>query len=258
MDRKKWGLLLKTLRIVAVLLVIKAGVVVAGLEVLPINNLLTSFVGAVMFTIAIIFTGTLVDYKESEKIPGDLATSIQSLSDDIDFIPLGDDTLRRTFHEDLHALLKAICRNFRANKWDITTVRVAIGKINGDIRALAELNVAPPILVRMRNELTSIDRISNRVSTIAETSFIPTAYAISQVAIGAVILVLLFLRVDPPLLGLLLFAAINMLTIGLLLLIMDMDNPFEVGLDTYADVNLYLLADLEQTMDTGREKSQDE
>jgi len=38
------------------------------------------------------------------------------------------------------------------------------------------------------------------------------------------------------------------LAIGLLLLIKDMDNPFEVGAGTYADVNLDLLWDLQREM----------
>jgi sugar phosphate permease len=100
----------------------------------------------------------------------------------------------------------------------------------------------------MRNELTAIDRISNRIATIAGTSFIPTAYAISEVAIGAVIVVLLFLKMDSLLQGLVLFGAIAVLSIGLLLLIKDMDNPFEVGAGTYADVNLDLLWHLQEEM----------
>jgi hypothetical protein len=40
-----------------------------------------------------------------------------------------------------------------------------------------------------------------------------------------------------------------MLLVALLLLIRDMDNPFEVGKKTYADIDLFLLWDLEKKLD---------
>jgi hypothetical protein len=245
---KKWGLLAKTMGIVLVLLVGKVIISFAGWEVFPMNALVTAFIGAVIFTLAIIFTGTLVDYKESEKIPGDLATSIRSLSHDFDVVPGVDKGIIRQGKNDIVLLLDLICENFRSNNWETAKVHSGIRKVNTDIHALAGLNVAPPLLVKMRNELTAIDRISNRIATIAGTSFIPTAYAISEVAIGAVIVVLLFLKMDSLPQGLVLFGAIAVLAIGLLLLIKDMDNPFEVGAGTYADVNLDLLWDLQREM----------
>jgi hypothetical protein len=95
---------------------------------------------------------------------------------------------------------------------------------------------------------TNIDRISHRVKTIAETSFIPAAYAISELAAAGVIILLFFVKLDPFYEGLVLFFVINMLLIALLLLIKDMDNPFEVGKKTYADIDLFLLWDLEENL----------
>jgi hypothetical protein len=245
---KKWGLLAKTMGIVLVLLAVKVIISFAGWEVFPMNALVTAFIGAVIFTLAIIFTGTLVDYKESEKIPGELATSIRSLSHDFSIIPGINGDIIRQGKSDVALILDLVCENFRSNSWDTGKVHDGIRKVNNDIHNLAGLNVAPPLLVKMRNELTAIDRISNRIATIAGTSFIPTAYAISEVAIGAVIIVLLFLKMDSLPQGLVLFGAIAVLAIGLLLLIKDMDNPFEVGEGTYADVNLDLLWNLQLEM----------
>jgi hypothetical protein len=46
---------------------------------------------------------------------------------------------------------------------------------------------------------------------------------------------------DPYLEGIIIFAVICSMLIGLLLLIRDMDNPFETGSNTYADVDLETL-----------------
>jgi len=58
--------------------------------------------------------------------------------------------------------------------------------------------------------MTTIDRLSHRIKTIADTSFIPAAYAISELAAVGVIILLLFIKTD----------------------LKDMDNPFEMGKNT--------------------------
>jgi len=66
---KKWGLIGKALVLTAVLLVIRLVIDISNLDILGLTNLITAFIGGAIFTIAIIFTGTLTDYKESERIP---------------------------------------------------------------------------------------------------------------------------------------------------------------------------------------------
>jgi hypothetical protein len=43
---------------------------------------------------------------------------------------------------------------------------------------------------------TNIDRISNRIETIKETTFILAAYNVAQLAVGATIVTLLFMSID--------------------------------------------------------------
>lgn len=69
---RKWGLILKALSITTVLLIFRLAIDFLGFDILSLTNLITAFVGGAMFTVAIILTGTLTDYKESERIPGDL------------------------------------------------------------------------------------------------------------------------------------------------------------------------------------------
>ena len=79
---KKWGLTLKVLAIVFILLIIKMVISQFDLDIATASPLITALVGGVIFTIAIIFTGTLTDYKENEKIPGELAASLKALYKD--------------------------------------------------------------------------------------------------------------------------------------------------------------------------------
>jgi hypothetical protein len=82
-----------------------------------------------------------------------------------------------------------------------------------------------------------------------ETSFIPAAYAISELATAAAIVLLMFIKLDPLYEGLVVFLAFSALLISLNLLIRDMDNPFEVGEDSHADVDMVLLWKLEDYLE---------
>ena len=243
--KKKWGLTIEVLVIVFILLVLKIIIFFYDLEVASASPLIPALVGGVIFTIAIIFTGTLSDYKESEKIPGELAASIKALYNDSKVLPIDDEvTSRMRVH--IKDLLHAINSNFRKNNWDLHEINSTMNAINNDIRLLSIKGMAPPLIVKLRVELINIDKISNRIKTVAETSFIPAAYGIAELAVGAVLIMLLFLKIEPAFEGFALIGATSSLLIGLILLIKDMDNPFEIGKKTYADVDLSLLWDLEE------------
>jgi hypothetical protein len=49
-----------------------------GAEFLSLSSLFTAVVSANIFLIGFLISGVLVDYKESEKIPGDMAASIET------------------------------------------------------------------------------------------------------------------------------------------------------------------------------------
>jgi hypothetical protein len=245
---KTWGLIIRAAGITAVLLVMRLVFDYLNLDGLEVTSLITAFIGAAIFTIAIIFAGTLTDYKESEKIPSDIVTSVRTLYSDIDLVRIPDQTHIFQMRENTAALMRCINKNFRDNKWNMNEIGEAIDTLNADISRLVDMGVAPNYVIKLKTELTTIDRISHRVKTIAETSFIPAAYAISELAAAGVIILLFFVKLEPFYEGLLLFFVISMLLISLLLLIKDMDNPFEVGKKTYADIDLFLLWDLEETL----------
>jgi hypothetical protein len=242
----KYGLILKAFGITISLLVIRLVFDYLNFDILAVTNLITAFIGGAIFTIAIIYTGTLADYKESEKIPGEIATSIRTFYSDLALIRVTDKMLVHGMQEKTAALMRCINTNFRNNAWSLEEMDTVIDTINEDISKLVDLNVPPNFVIKLKTEMTNIDRISHRIKTIAETSFIPAAYAISELAAAGVIILLFFVKLDPYYEGLVLFTVLCMLLTALLLLIKDMDNPFEVGKNTYADIDLFLLWDLEK------------
>ncbi|MCX6701369.1 MAG: hypothetical protein NTV68_15855 [Methanomicrobiales archaeon] len=252
----KWGLIFKALGITITLLIVRLVFDYLKFDILSVTNLITAFIGGAIFTIAIIFAGTLTDYKESEKIPGEIVTSIRTMYSDLTLVRVKNGTLIAGMQGNVAALMRCINKNFRDNTWDLEAMDKAIDAVTSDISTLVDEGVPPNFIIKLKSELTAIDRLSHRVKTIADTSFIPAAYAISELAAAGVIILLFFVKLDPYYEGLVLFTVLSMLLISLLLLIRDMDNPFEVGQKTYADVDLFLLWDLEKKLDekTGYKK----
>ncbi|MBI4332164.1 MAG: hypothetical protein HY673_12875 [Chloroflexi bacterium] len=241
----KFALILRSAAIIAMLVLVKLAVHLLDLDVVSASPVITALIAGVIFTIAIIFTGTLADFKESEKIPGDLAGSIKSLFRDSRVPNLKDAGLTPGLQGRLEELLHTVIESFKSNDRKSAEIDLAIAAVDEDIYRMAQDGAPPPLIARMRNELTTTDKTCHRIQVIMETSFIAAAYHIAIIATGAVLLVLLFIQMGPFLEGLLLYSATAFVLISLLLLIKDMDNPFEVGKKTSADVDLSILFHLE-------------
>jgi hypothetical protein len=80
------GLIFKALAITAFLLIVRLAIYFAGMDILKVTSLIIALVCGAIFTIAIILTGTLADFKESERIPGELVTALSALHADTEFV----------------------------------------------------------------------------------------------------------------------------------------------------------------------------
>jgi hypothetical protein len=243
--KKKWGIMVKAVILMLVLLIPRTIIDLYGYDTVPISPVVGAFITGAIFTIAIIFTGTFTDFKESEKVGGDLAAALKALYNDSRVIPLADGSQTQVFRGHVRDLHRIISSGLRENNFRLDEVNRGMDVVNRDIRALAFLNVAPPLIAKLRNELGQIDKTCNRIEVIIRTDFIPAAYALAEVATGSVILLMLFVKMDPVFEATIVFMVICTTLIGLLLLIRDMDNPFEFGPDTFADVDLETLVFLE-------------
>jgi len=244
----KWGLIGKAAVITAILLVVRLAFDYLSLNVLTLTNLVTAFITGAIFTVGIILAGVLTDYKESEKIPGEIAVAIRGMNSDLRLVHVADKEIVPRMQTKICNLLVTINTNFRNNTWDLAAMDTAIGTIVEDLSRLSTMDVPPHYIVKLKSGIGEIDKLSHRIKTIAETSFIPAAYAISEIATVGVVLLLLFVNLEPVYEGLGLFALIVLMMTSLLLLIRDMDNPFEVGKNSCADVDLFLLMDLERKL----------
>ena len=79
---KKWHLVIKIIPILLSILILKLTFHKYGFEVVTLNALFTSLIAAATFLISFLLNGVIADYKESEKLPGDMAASLETIYDE--------------------------------------------------------------------------------------------------------------------------------------------------------------------------------
>ena len=242
----KWMIVIKAMVVAVIVAGVKFGLHTLNLEFIRIDSLISALISGVIFTIAILLAGVMTDFKESEKIPGELAASIKALHKDFELLEFTAKKETDSALSHLNSLISVIINQFESNKWKQSEIGAIIEKIDNDIKVMAEKNMAPPYIIKMRNELHNIEKISNRIDTIEETNFLPAAYALSQVAVLFLMLILLFSLVDPYVIGMVIIFTVTFLITGILVLIKDMDNPFETGGTGSADIDLSHIYKLDQ------------
>src|SRR5688500_20235210 len=76
--RLVWGVL----PLVAVALLAKLAVDLLGWDTVELNALYSGLVAATVFLIGFLLAGTLADFKESERLPGELAGRTETIADE--------------------------------------------------------------------------------------------------------------------------------------------------------------------------------
>ncbi len=244
----RFKLFFKAAIVAAIVLVAKFFTDRYGFSQISINTLTSSFFAGVFFTISILFTTAMSDFKEAEKIPGELAVLMKALRNDAKLAcAVGNNCPEsENIVSHVEGLLRSILDNFQSNSWHKTYLDKQFDKINADVTGLSVKNVATTVLAKMRENLTNVDRLSHRIDYIGYTEDIPGAYIVSDIALGAVFLIFIFSKNEWGLGGLVLFGAITFVLSAIIFLIHDMDNPFEYGRNTMADVDLSILFRLEK------------
>ena len=79
----KWAIALKILPLIIGIVLLKILINYLGWEVISQNSLFNSIISANVFLLGFLLAGTLSDYKESERLPGELAASLETISDEM-------------------------------------------------------------------------------------------------------------------------------------------------------------------------------
>ena len=224
---QKWSIGLKTLPLVILVALLKFLSHRFGYEVMELNALFTSLVAGTIFLIGFLISGVLSDYKESEKIPSELAASLRTLYDDtftISRIKTADTAyqfieFQRSF---LHSLVSWFYRTERT--------KAMLGKISSMNNFFVEFEkegIQANYIIKMKNEQNSLRKMILRIDTIRATDFVGSAYAIVEAMGFLTVLGLIIINIEPFYASLFLTLLITFLISYMVLLIKDLDNPFD-------------------------------
>lgn len=223
---RKHHLTLRILPIIGVLVLLKALLFSFGWQPLPLTALVTAVVSANVFLLGFLISGSLPDYKEAERLPSEIAASLDALTDEALILrmtkpnaPAAEECLKRI--ADLVVLLKEWFHK-RASTSDAMK---GLRGLNESFAAFEPLTQAN-FIVRMKQEQQLLRRYILRVRTIREVSFVSTAYAIGESFTAFTIILLLLAKMSGFGESLLFTGGLSFLVVYMIVLVKDLDNPF--------------------------------
>jgi hypothetical protein len=236
---KNIWIFVKALFFVAVIVAIKFLAHAFGLEFLTINNLFSGIIAANVFLMGFLLSGVLSDYKESEKIPGEIASSINNIYSELIYL-FDDKKIVKSKECMLYCqeLTKSILDWFYRK--ERTTNLVSKTRYLNSLFAKIENDTQANYIVRLKNEMSVLSKTIIRVDTIRDTDFISSGYQISISITTLMCFGLVCSKIDPFYESLFFVGVISFLMIFLILLIHDLDDPFAYSKKFSAEnVSLY-------------------
>ena len=238
-----------TMPVTLAVLLLKMGIV----HVLQYEGLVKfSEIGIVItggvFLIGFMLAGTMADYKESERLPAELACAIETIEDTL-FLAhrfKGGFELH-VVRTQLQDVTEYLLRWFKNNATD-EEVYDKINSITG-IAVTLEKAAVGAIAARVTGEQHSLRKIFSRVNVIRKTSFLSTGYALLQVLTVVIIALLMISKFENEVISIIIVCFITQIFVYMLRLIHDVDQPFEyspVGKAQAADVDLFPLLDYQK------------
>ena len=240
--RRRMRLLLKVGALVLAIGLSKLLVHHLGLEVITINPLFSALVASTVFLLGFLLNGVLSDFKESEKLPGEIATSLQTLQLEIAAIPLHHPGCVVAPHGRAVAELGRQILLWLQRGLSSEQLRQDYDRCHTLVAEASTLQRSSTLQGRLLGEMAALLRAINRIDTIRETSFVPLVYWLALASITLLCGGLVFAVSEQINEAFFFVCVIAFLLLFLLHLIDDLDNPFGIGdAGSSEDVSLALL-----------------
>jgi predicted membrane chloride channel (bestrophin family) len=221
----RWRLALRIIPLVLIVILIKFAAHYFGWEFLTLNSLFTAIISANIFLIGFLISGTLVDYKESEKLPGDLSAALETMADEGIIIYENKKSKEaKNFLQKLSQFNKSLLDWFYKKERTDNLMNKLLA-FNEDFLAF-ESQTQANFIVRLKQEQNQIRKIINRIHTIRETSFVGTGYAIAEIITFILVVGLIFVKMDPFYESVFFVSFVSFILIYMIYFIKDLDNPF--------------------------------
>jgi hypothetical protein len=246
--RKKFRLFFLVAVVVLLLGGVKAAVHYFGLELLELNSLFTSGIAGAVFIIGFLLSSILADYKEAERIPADIRTSIEAIDGDLHAFAVEKPEFDVG---EARSILIATIDKLRAglghegDHKDIPPVLDEIAKLTPIFGRLEGMGMAANFVVRLRTTQDVLRRSALRIYQIQRVEFVPSVHVLVQTLVFSIVALMLLLKTEGDPAAAILFGFISYMFVYALYLIRLLEQPFAKGHASVDDVSLFLLDELE-------------
>ena len=224
-NRNRYRIILRVIVLVALITGTKFIMHFAGFELISINPLFSGIVAANVFLMGFLLSGVLSDFKESERLPGELAAGIENLAQEIRAIKIAKPEADVAPCLNLLLQLSRDIINWFHKKHRTQQLMAQLNELTMYFAEMEKWTQAT-LVARLKQEQGNLRRTLVRIHTIRETSFISSGYLIADVTTILLCIGLILAKIDPFYEALFFVGGISFLMIFLLLLIRDLDNPF--------------------------------
>ena len=249
--RKKFRLFFTVVDVVLVLGCVKIGVHYFGFEFLELNALLTSGIGGAIFIIGFLLSSILADYKEAERIPADIRTSIEAIDGDLEsFAAVNKDFDLRECRQILLATidkLRAGLSHARNHKY-IPPVLEELAKLTPIFGRLEGMGMAANFVVRLWTTQDVLRRSMLHIYQIQRVEFVPSVHVLVQTLVFSIVITMLFLKTEGDPASAMMFGFISSMFIYALYLVRLLEQPFARGHGSLDDVSFFLFDELEERL----------
>ncbi len=207
-------------------ILVKLAVDQLGWDRVELNTLHSGLLAANVFLIGFLLAGTLSDYKESERLPAELAGRAETIADECQILyrdtaaPAALDGLRQV------KLFVVAVDDWLHGRATVDAPLECIEELNWSFLAFQPLT-QPNFIVRLKQEQSALRLLVFRINTIKETSFVGAGYVIAAVSSVLLVIALVFAQIAQLGAELFLLGSIAYLFSYMILLIKDLDDPFD-------------------------------
>ncbi|MCW2512106.1 MAG: hypothetical protein JWR11_1148 [Mycobacterium sp.] len=214
----------------------------SALKHLDFSPLLTGVIAAEVFIVGFLLAGTAADFKEAERLPGEVAASLETIADECLIVHS-----ELELPEARQCLLQVATVGEAVRTWllhddGLDDVLAELRRLNPFFAAFTP-KIQAGFTSRLKSEQATARKLIIRMDTIRRTSYVAAGYLIVEVTALMIVILLLVINIGPLAPTLLVVGVITYLLAYMLMLIRDIDNPFEYrgGYPGAADVDLVVL-----------------
>ncbi|MCB1143782.1 MAG: hypothetical protein KDK54_16150 [Leptospiraceae bacterium] len=226
---KKWNLFLTTIPYIIVVVLIRALISdVFGFEGwVTFRDVALILTGGIFLT-GFMLSGTMADYKESEKIPSEIASYFETAEDTINHISsIAKSPIDRTPYLKQLASTVDILIDWLYKRKSQEDYYESLHQFAVKMADLEKEGANGSAVGKLFGDIHNIRKITTRVAVISRTDFLATGYALLEVLIFSIHVVLMIANYQSSIAEKVLTPVISMIYIYMYRLIRDVDDPFE-------------------------------